>query len=54
MTVLDNHYSAHWDDKFRSRAWGRYPPEELVRFMGRNYANLSPTNRADINVLEVG
>ena len=54
MTVLDNHYSAHWDDKFRSRAWGRYPPEELVRFMGRNYANLSPNNRADIKVLEVG
>ena len=30
-------YTGHWDEKFRSRAWGRYPPEDLVRFMGRNW-----------------
>ena len=44
-------YTAHWDEKFKNRAWGRYPPEDLVRFMGRNF------RRADknlISVLEVG
>ncbi len=41
-----------WDELFSSRAWGRYPPEELVRFMGRNYKD--PARRGDIKVLELG
>ncbi len=44
-------YTQHWDEKFRSRAWGRYPPEDLVRFMGRNFKE---ANKAEIGVLEVG
>lgn len=44
-------YTRHWDDKFSSRAWGRYPPEDLVRFMGRNFRNV---DKASIKVLEVG
>lgn len=44
-------YTQHWDEKFRSRAWGRYPPEDLVRFMGRNFKH---ADRANIRVLEVG
>lgn len=43
-------YLQHWDDKFSSRSWGKYPPEDLIRFIGRNY----PTNRPGISVLEVG
>lgn len=46
-----NDYTGHWDEKFRSRAWGRYPPEDLVRFMGRRFR--SATKRA-VRVLEVG
>ena len=24
----------HWERRFRTRAWGRYPAEKLVRFVG--------------------
>ena len=44
-------YTSHWDKKFKSRAWGRYPPEDLVRFMGRNFKNAEKNN---VHVLEVG
>ena len=44
-------YNQHWDDKFSAREWGRYPPEDLVRFMGRNFKS---ANRDEISVLEVG
>lgn len=44
-------YTSHWDEKFRSRDWGRYPPEDFIRFMGRNFKNV---DRTKIRVLEVG
>lgn len=44
-------YSQHWDDKFSTRKWGRYPPEDLVRFVGRNLKN---ADRDAVSVLEVG
>lgn len=44
-------YTKHWDEKFKSRAWGRYPPEDLVRFMGRNFKN---ADKSKVRVLEVG
>jgi ubiquinone/menaquinone biosynthesis C-methylase UbiE len=42
----------HWEATFAAREWGRYPPEELVRFVGRNFAHRQP--RKDIAVLELG
>ena len=42
----------YWEKLFASRAWGAYPPEELVRFMGRHYS-ASPI-RSAIKVLEIG
>ena len=50
MKVGDD-YNQHWEEKFSSREWGRYPPEDLVRFMGRNFRQLP---RAEISVLEIG
>lgn len=44
-------YTRHWDEKFRSRSWGRYPPEDLVRFMGRNFRD---ADKGAVKVLEVG
>jgi SAM-dependent methyltransferase len=44
-------YTRHWDDKFKSRPWGRYPPEDLVRFMGRRFRN---ADKGAVRVLEVG
>jgi len=50
MTYADN-YNQHWNEKFSARPWGRYPPEDLVRFMGRNFKS---AQKDLIKVLEVG
>lgn len=44
-------YTQHWEEKFKSRGWGRYPPEDFVRFMGRNFKG---ADKDSVNVLEVG
>lgn len=49
--AMDSSYIDHWDEKFRKGQWGKYPPEELVRFMGRNYKNCE---RSEVRVLETG
>ena len=41
-----------WDSIFAARAWGRYPPEELVRFVARNFARRQP--RSEVKILEIG
>ncbi len=41
-----------WDDVFESRDWGRYPPEELIRFVARNCRDVP--ERSEVRFLEVG
>ena len=41
-----------WNDVFNAKEWGKYPPEELIRFMGRHY--FSSKEGRTIKVLEVG
>jgi ubiquinone/menaquinone biosynthesis C-methylase UbiE len=41
-----------WDILFSRVEWGRYPGEELIRFVARNF--YSKHNRKDIKILEVG
>lgn len=41
-----------WDHIFANNRFGRYPPEELVRFMARNF--YGATDRSKVRVLEVG
>lgn len=41
-----------WEEVFRSRDWGKYPPEELIRFVGRHY--YSVPDRKTVRILEVG
>ena len=41
-----------WDKVFEKNAWGKYPSEELIRFVARNF--YSALNRRDIKILEVG
>ncbi|MBF0504244.1 MAG: class I SAM-dependent methyltransferase [Candidatus Omnitrophica bacterium] len=45
-------WDSHWEKVFQDREWGRYPAEDLVRFMGRNYYNVP--NRKQVKILEVG
>ena len=41
-----------WDGVFASRRWGRYPPEELVRFTARTFPGTE--KRRQLRALEVG
>lgn len=41
-----------WESVFRSRPWGRYPSEELIRFLARNF--FDKKNRSAIKILEIG
>jgi SAM-dependent methyltransferase len=41
-----------WEQVFRSREWGKYPPEELVRFTARNFYRAP--DRAQVKILELG
>lgn len=48
---IDAHLK-RWDDVFASRSWGRYPPEELVRFVARTFDGVA--DRSKVRFLEVG
>ena len=41
-----------WDKIFSEVEWGKYPGEELIRFIARNFYNVP--KRSDISILEVG
>lgn len=41
-----------WDEVFRSRPWGKYPGEDVVRFVARNF--YGAPDRASVRLLEVG
>lgn len=41
-----------WNAIFRSREWGRYPPEELIRFVARNF--YQSADRGSVRILELG
>jgi SAM-dependent methyltransferase len=44
-----------WDEVHKKKEWGRYPPEELVRFIGNcGYFNLKEEERKKIKVLDIG
>lgn len=41
-----------WEQVFTSQAWGRYPGEDLIRFVAQNF--YSVPDRAQVRFLEVG
>lgn len=41
-----------WDDVFRSRSWGKYPKEELVRFIARRFYGVP--DRSTVRILDLG
>lgn len=41
-----------WETVFSSSAWGRYPNEDLIRFMARNFYHSK--DRSKVRVLEMG
>jgi SAM-dependent methyltransferase len=44
--------TAVWDEIFSNQSWGKYPAEDLIRFIARNYYGAS--DRAAITLLEIG
>jgi SAM-dependent methyltransferase len=45
-------YDPIWESIFRSRSWGRYPAEELIRFVAREA--FSVHDRTSLKALELG
>jgi len=45
-------WDAVWERVFREREWGRYPEEEVVRFVARNF--YGAPDRAAVKMLEIG
>ncbi len=41
-----------WEEIFSTRDWGKYPNEDLIRFVARNFYRAP--KRGDIKILEVG
>ncbi|MHB1101070.1 MAG: class I SAM-dependent methyltransferase [Burkholderiales bacterium] len=41
-----------WEEIFRSQAWGKYPGEDLIRFVARNFYRVQ--DRSAVRILEVG
>ncbi len=41
-----------WEEIFRSREWGKYPPEHVIRFVARNFYRVP--DRKNVRLLEVG
>lgn len=41
-----------WEEIFSTQEWGKYPPEELVRFIARNYYKRA--NRNEVKILDLG
>ncbi|MCK5295702.1 MAG: class I SAM-dependent methyltransferase [Alphaproteobacteria bacterium] len=40
-----------WENVFQNQSWGKYPSENLVRFVARNFYN---KDRANTKIIEVG
>lgn len=41
-----------WEEIFRNKGWGKYPPEHLVRFVARNFSAVN--DRSTVRLLETG
>ncbi|HNV72633.1 MAG TPA: class I SAM-dependent methyltransferase, partial [Candidatus Ozemobacteraceae bacterium] len=41
-----------WEEIFRARAWGKYPPEELIRFTARAFYRAP--DRSSVKILDAG
>src|SRR3954463_8412415 len=47
-------FDLEWNRVFESHAWGKYPSEDLVRFMMRKFGGISKSERQAIRVLDLG
>jgi len=45
-------YDSIWDEVFKTQKWGKYPGEDLIRFVARNFYGVA--DRSAVRLLEVG
>ncbi len=45
-------FNSIWNDLFAHQSWGKYPSEDLIRFVARNF--YKRPDRSDVVLLEVG
>jgi ubiquinone/menaquinone biosynthesis C-methylase UbiE len=45
-------WDSTWEKVFKSKAWGKYPAEDLIRFIAKNYYAVD--DRKKIRILEIG
>lgn len=50
--MSQEHYTEIWEKTFKERSWGKYPPEDLVRFIGRRFKHLE--DKTQCRMLEMG
>lgn len=49
---MEKSWDETWEKIYRSQAWGKYPPEELIRFMARYF--YSAPDRKKVKILDFG
>lgn len=50
--MINKSWDPIWEKIFSARSWGKYPPEELVRFTSRNFYQVK--NRKKVKILDLG
>lgn len=49
--IAKTSWDSTWETVFQNQEWGKYPGENLIQFVARNFYKL---DRTKINLLEVG
>ncbi len=51
---MDTNNNKLWETVHASRQWGKYPPEDVIRFIMNRYSSLPANEREDVKVLDIG
>ena len=52
VSITSGTWDPVWEKTFRSKEWGKYPPEHVIRFIARNFYSVS--DRRAMRLLEIG
>src|SRR5690349_11778017 len=48
----DQSWDPIWETVFKSQEWGKYPPEQVIRFVARNF--YAARDRKSVRILDLG
>src|SRR3989338_8626816 len=52
MRIEQNNSELIWENVYQNHSWGKYPAEDLIRFIARYFYSVE--NRGAIKILEIG